>query len=150
VSEHYLVAQLSYADCKYLGWFIVDENRPILKGIVYRPGTPRVVQGGLRWSAEKSSGSIERLIDDVPDRFLILWLTGSGSPEEFIERVGFLSDSGELVPRIPRLFSEDDFKVWLTSIGCESEEEISEVIGKLRAANIAFPAISKYAKKEGL
>lgn len=150
VSKHYLVPDLTYADCKYLSWLIVVENRRLLEGVVWYPGTPKVVQGGLQWSASKWSGSIESRIPEVQYRFLTLWLMGSKSPEEFVERVQLLNDSGELEPSVPSLFTEDDFKVWLAALGCDNEEKVSDVLGTLRNANIEFPAISKFAQNEGL
>jgi hypothetical protein len=150
VSEQHLVTDLTYADCQYLNWLIVVDNRRLLNGVVWFPGTPKAVKGGLRWSASRWSGSIESRIPDVRHRFLILWLTGSKSPEEFIERVHFLRDTGELEPSIPRLFSEDDLKVWLAAIGCDNQEKISEVLGKLHAAHVELPAIKKFIENEGL
>jgi hypothetical protein len=149
-SEHFLVTDLTYADCQYLSWLIVVENRRLLNGVVWYPGTPKAVKGGLRWSASRWSGSIESSIPDVQYRFLILWLMGSTSPEQFIERVQVLNDSGELEPSISRLFSEDDLKVWLAAIGCNDREKLSEVLGKLHAAHVEFPAIKKFTGNDGL
>lgn len=150
VSKHYLVADLTYADYQYLSWLIVVENRRLLKGVVWFPGTPTAVKGGLRWFAPQVGGVIESMIPDVQYRFLILWLMGSKSPEQFIERVQVLNDSGELEPSISRLYSEDDFKVWLAAIGCDTEEKVSDVLGKLIDANVSLPAIKKFAENDGL
>lgn len=73
----------------------------------------------------------------------------SGTPLEFARRAETIRLAGELAV-VNSTFTEDDFKTSLGSLGCETREDVRDVISQLRKANVPLQAVAAFLSREGL
>lgn len=155
VSREHPPSKMHYGDCYYLCSILCDVQASIGTAIV--PKTSRASVAGIQWGFLISGKPVEQITDTekirfenrVLNQFLVLWLIGASDTEEFIRRADFLSRTSQL-PEVSQAFKEDDLKVWLAALGCGTLDEVAEVIGQLKQAQVDLKAVIDFADREGL
>jgi hypothetical protein len=156
IFEEYPVSKRSYADCDYISALPIKEHKrtggmPLL--------TPTGVKNGkITWQSNQWHDGVgpSDLYDEEQSygglfrgNVMIMWLLSADSADEFVRRTQTLFQNNEL-PAVNRILSTQEFKLWLSALGCDNQQDVTEVIGHLRKARVPLDAVAKFAADEGL